>query len=108
MAKYLIQVAPAITSNTASEKSMYKQNIDHGRLHQRRERAIQGLCELCILRCIRPDQLLQSMQRFVYNILDPYYFDFKEDLLNVVLLERQIRFGDELSSQMLAEKDQKK
>jgi hypothetical protein len=40
MAKYLIQVAPAITSNTASEKSMYKQNIDHDRLHRRREKAI--------------------------------------------------------------------
>ena len=51
---------------------------------------------------------MQSMQRFVHNILDPYYFDFKEDLLNVVLQDRSIRFGDEASARMLAEKEQKK
>ena len=51
---------------------------------------------------------MQSMQRFVHNILDPYYFDFKEDLLNVVLHDRSIRFGDEASARMLAEKEQKK
>jgi hypothetical protein len=48
------------------------------------------------------------MQRFVHNILDPYYFDFREDLLNVVLQDRSIRFGDASSSQMLADKEQKK
>jgi hypothetical protein len=47
----------------------------------RREKAVKGLSELCILRCIRPDQLNEAMDRFILNVLDPNYFDFKEDLL---------------------------
>ena len=105
MAKYLIQVAPAIASNTASDKTTFKQKLDLGRLHQKREKAIQGLCELCILRCIRPDQLSASMQRFVFNILDPNYWDFTADLLNVVLLERQRRLKDGSSAPISFEKE---
>ena len=47
----------------------------------KREKAVKGLCELCILRCIRPDHLIESMERFVRNVLDPQYFDFQDDLL---------------------------
>jgi hypothetical protein len=105
MAKYLIQVAPAIASNTASDKTTFKQKLDLGQLQQKREKAIQGLCELCILRCIRPDHLTASMQRFVYNILDPTYWDFSEDLLNVVLLERRRKFRDGSSARIPSQKE---
>jgi hypothetical protein len=47
----------------------------------RRENTVKCLSELCILRCIRPDQLFDSMDRFVLNVLDPDYFDFKEEIL---------------------------
>lgn len=105
MAKYLIQVAPAIASNTASDKTTFEQKLDLGQLQRKREKAIQGLCELCILRCIRPDHLTASMQRFVYNILDPNYWNFSEDLLNVVLRERQRRFRDGSSAQIPSQKE---
>ena len=54
----------------------------------KREKAVKGLCELCILRCIRPDHLLESMDRFVLNVLDPNYFDFNEDLLAKMKAEK--------------------
>ncbi len=42
---------------------------------------MKGLCEMAILRCLRPDMLIENMNRFVLNVLDPNYFDFKEDIM---------------------------
>lgn len=36
---------------------------------------------MAILRCLRPDMLIENMNRFVLNVLDPNYFDFKEDIM---------------------------
>jgi len=42
---------------------------------------MKSLCEMAILRCLRPDMLIENMNRFVLNVLDPNYFDFKEDIM---------------------------
>ncbi len=46
---------------------------------------MKGLCEMAILRCLRPDLLIENMNRFVLNVLDPNYFDFKEDIMAQLL-----------------------
>ena len=34
----------------------------------KRERVMKGLCEMAILRCLRPDMLIENMNRFVLNV----------------------------------------
>jgi hypothetical protein len=86
MARYLVDNAPSTGGNTGGIRSninsLRKKTQSERQLILRRESAIKGLSELCILRCIRPDQLNESMDRFILNVLDPNYFDFTEDLLN--------------------------
>lgn len=83
MARYLVEQAPSIgMRNTRSNiNSLRRKTAGERSLILKREKAVKGLGELCILRCIRPDHLLDSMERFVHNVLDPNYFDFKENIL---------------------------
>jgi hypothetical protein len=83
MAKYLVEQAPSLggRNNDSNINSLWRKTVSERTLILKREKAVKGLCELCVLRCIRPDHLLESMDRFVLNVLDPNYFDFNEDLL---------------------------
>lgn len=60
---------------------MWRRTAGERALILKKEEAIKGLCELCVLRCVRPDHLLESFDRFVKNVLDPEYLDFKSDIL---------------------------
>ena len=85
MARYLVEQAPSADGYGHGRRS----NIDSLRRKTaserteilRREKAVKGLTELAVLRCIRPDHLVESMERFVLNVLDPNYFEFSEDIL---------------------------
>ena len=85
MARYLVDAAPSIGGNTGGARSninsLRKKTQSERTLILRREKAVKGLSELCILRCIRPDHMNASMDRFILNVLDPNYFDFNEDIL---------------------------
>jgi hypothetical protein len=90
MAKYLVEQAPSLggRNNDSNINSLWRKTASERTLILKREKAVKGLCELCILRCIRPDHLLESMDRFVLNVLDPSYFDFNEDLLAKMKAEK--------------------
>ena len=84
MARYLVEQAPSVggmRSGRSNINSLRRKTAGERNLILKREKAVKGLCELCILRCIRPDHLIESMERFVLNVLDPLYFDFNEDIL---------------------------
>ena len=84
MARYLVEQAPSVggmRSNRSNINTLRRKTAGERTLILKREKAVKGLCELCILRCIRPDHLIESMERFVRNVLDPQYFDFQDDLL---------------------------
>lgn len=84
MARYLVEQAPSVggmRSNRSNINSLRRKTAGERNLILKREKSVRGLCELCILRCIRPDHLIESMERFVHNVLDPLYFDFQEDIL---------------------------
>lgn len=61
--------------------SLRRKTMTERALIVRRERAVKGLAELCVLRCVRPDLLSEAMSRFVTNLLDPSYVDMKGDIL---------------------------
>mmetsp|Transcript_42571 Transcript_42571/g.65292 ORF Transcript_42571/g.65292 Transcript_42571/m.65292 type:complete len:124 (-) Transcript_42571:2447-2818(-) len=82
MAKYLIEQAPQSNNYSHSNISSLRRKTHSERsLITRREQAVKGLVELCMLRCIRPDHLLEAMERYVLNVLNPTYFDFRQDIL---------------------------
>ena len=88
MARYLVEQAPAFgggRNNRSNINSLRRKTAGERSLILKREKAVKGLSELCILRCIRPDHLIESMERFVLNVLDPQYFDFKENILAPLL-----------------------
>lgn len=88
MARYLVEQAPAfggVRNNRSNINSLRRKTAGERSLILKREKAVKGLSELCILRCIRPDHLIESMERFVLNVLDPLYFDFKENILAPLL-----------------------
>jgi len=82
MARYLVEQAPSVNGMKyrSNISGLHRKTASERSLILRRERAVRGLAELCILRCLRPDHLVDSMERFVYTVLDPEYFDFTEDI----------------------------
>lgn len=90
MARYLVEAAPAVDGmrHRSNIGALRRKTASERGLIMRRERTVRGLAELCILRCIRPDHLVDSMERFVYNVLNPNYFDFKEDILEPTLRKK--------------------
>ena len=89
MARFLIEQAPSTGNYSSNISSLRRRTHSERVLINRREKAVKGLCELCLLRCIRPDHLLESMQRYVYNVLDPEYLDFKQDILLPIVQKKQ-------------------
>ena len=92
MARYLVEQAPMIGGARAGRSnigSLQRKTTGERSLITRREKALKGLCELCVLRCVRPDHLGDSMDRLVLNVLDPHYFDFNEDILAKVCAEKR-------------------
>lgn len=87
MARYLVEAAPGVDGmrQRSNIGALRRKTAGERTLILRRERAVKGLAELCILRCVRPDHLIDSMERFVYNVLNPNYVDFKEDILEPTL-----------------------
>jgi hypothetical protein len=69
MARYLVERAPTLAgerSQTSSNiEQLWRKTASERGLILRREQAIKGLCELCVLRCVRPDHLIEGMDRFV-------------------------------------------
>lgn len=90
MARYLVEQAPTLgrRNNESNISSLWRKTVGERNLILKREKAVKGLCELCVLRCIRPDHLTEGMDRFVLNVLDPNYFDFNEDILARMLTEK--------------------
>lgn len=92
MARYLVEQAPSADGYGHGRRS----NIDSLRRKTaserseilRREKAVKGLTELAVLRCIRPDHLVEGIERFVLNVLDPNYFEFSEDILAPLMAKK--------------------
>ena len=61
----------ALRRKTTSERALI----------MRRENAVKSLCDLAVLKCVRPDLLITGLDRFARNVVDPSYFDFTEDIL---------------------------
>ena len=85
MARYLVERAPILVGTqqqtTSNIDSLWRKTAIERALILRKEEAIKGLVELCVLRCIRPDHLIESLDRFVLNVLDVNYIDFRTDIL---------------------------
>ena len=94
MARYLVERAPTFAGtgerSSSNIDSLWRKTSVERALILKKEEAIKGLCELCVLRCIRRDHLLVSLERFTRNVLDPDYIDFKTDILPKWEAERQL------------------
>lgn len=85
MAKYMIQVSPSVLGAAAgSQARRPKGQLTHTQ-RIKREQTLRGLAELCLLRCIRPDQMCGGLSRLVAVVVDQSYFNWREDLLQVLL-----------------------
>ena len=72
------------------EKPAEEVQLENIYIVKKREHACQALSELCLFRCLRPDQLKPSMERFISLVLNPYYSDFRTDLLDPFLRDRNV------------------
>lgn len=85
MAKYLIQVSPSVLGTAAGGQARRpKGQLTHTQ-RAKREQTLRALAELCLLRCIRPDQLCGGLSRLTAVVVNRFYFRWREDLLQVVL-----------------------
>jgi hypothetical protein len=94
MARYLVDAAPGAEGmrGRSNMSSLRRKTISERTMITKREKAVKGLAELSVLRCLRPDHVIDSMDRFVYNLINPNYFDFEEDILDPIL-KRKGRSG---------------
>lgn len=90
MARYLVESAPGNDGMKGRSNigSLRRKTTTERTMITKRERTVKGLAELCILRCIRPDHVIDSMDRFVYNVINPHYFNFEEDILEPILRKK--------------------
>ena len=90
MARFLVEQAPAVDGSRGRSNisTLRRKTMSERALISKREKAIKGLAELCVLRCIRPDHLIDSMDRFVYNVLDPNYFNYDKDIIEPLLKKK--------------------
>lgn len=82
MAKYLIDSAPG-NPNAAQRDyidALRKKTSTERELILRRERALKSLCELAVLKCLRPDLLVSALDNFASGVVDVNYFDFEMDI----------------------------
>ena len=89
MARYLIEKAPQVRP-VKVEKPAEEARLENIYVARKREAACQTLSELCLFRCLRPDLLKHSMERLISLVLNPSYADFRRDLLEPFLRERNV------------------
>jgi len=81
VAKYLVDVSPSITKSTPSH-TFLKKCTSTLNWKQKRESVIQVLSELCVIRCLRQDQLNEGVERLIKIVLDTDYYLFKCDIIS--------------------------
>ena len=93
MARYLIETAPSVSKGKGGAKSnidsLRRKTASERQLILRKENAAKSLCELAVLKCLRPDLLIGGLDRFARNVVDPHYFDFNEDILAPYYLKKK-------------------
>lgn len=87
--RYLVEKAPSMVAkeDLKSDKLGFNEQRP---LVKKREVVCQMLAELCILRCLKPEELQGAMQRFMNLVINPNYIEFRTDLLMPFLNERGI------------------
>lgn len=91
MARYLIESAPG--GNPAQRDyldALRKKTSTERELILRRERALKSLCELAVLKCLRPDLLVSALNDFAKGIVDVNYFDFYEDIEKPLITKKRL------------------
>lgn len=109
MARYLIDTAPSLKKGSGNDymDTLRKKTSSERQLILRRENALKNLCELAILKCLRPDLLVGALNRFAANIVDKEYYDFKEDILVPYTTGKKKRgemTAQEMATRMLGDK----
>lgn len=85
MAKYMIQGSPSVLgAGAGSQARRPKGQLTHTQ-RIKRAQTLKVLAELCLLRCIRPDQVCAGLSRLVAIVVNQFYFSWREDLLQGVM-----------------------
>jgi len=98
LARYLVESCPGAAEKKLEQLEDLQTSAQKLFIIQKREAACQSLAELCILRCIRPEMIDKAMDKFVSQVVDPYYNDFRKDILNDFLAERKVYLPGEQPS----------
>lgn len=85
MAKYMIQVSPSVAGAAAGGQARGPKGQLTKSQSIQREQTLRVLAELCLLRCLRPDQLRAGLSRLVAVIVNEVYFTWQEDLLQPLI-----------------------
>ena len=109
MARYLIDTAPTLKKGSGNDyiDTLRKKTSSERQLILRREMALKNLCELAVLKCLRPDLLVGALNRFAANVIDKDYYDFKDDILVPYTTGRKRRgemSAQEMATRMLGDK----
>jgi hypothetical protein len=89
MARYLIESAPGGSQRDYID-ALRKKTSTERELILRRERALKSLCELAVLKCLRPDLLVSALNDFAKGIVDVNYFDFYEDIEKPLIMKKKL------------------
>ena len=83
MARYLVDKAPMADDFGANDKftDMQRKTRSERRQVQTREFTLKCQIELCVLRCVRPDLIQQSLHKIVGTVYDFNYLSFELDVL---------------------------
>jgi hypothetical protein len=92
MARYLIEAAPGGGDPSKRDyiDTLRKKTSTERELILRRERALKSLCELAVLKCLRPDLLVSALDAFASGVVDADYFDFGEDIERPLLTRKRL------------------
>ncbi|CDW77756.1 dynein heavy chain axonemal [Stylonychia lemnae] len=84
MAQYLLDNNPSIFNQQydgegkkLDKVKMTKQESD---MRAKKELVLKQLIELCVLKCIRPDKISESIDKFLQVVINPSYTSFSQDI----------------------------
>jgi hypothetical protein len=84
MAKFLVNMQQTIGSNKEmTNQAMLNAQTEKERdLIIMREKTMKKLCELCMLRCLKPSMMKKSFEDFVSIVVDVKYNNFYDDIFS--------------------------
>jgi len=93
MAKFFVEDNPNFEKIQLQEENVVHTIASERERDLQQENVLKGLLELCLLRCIRPEKMIESVSNFLSLVIDTKYVSFQNDILAKYIKVEKLRIS---------------